>query len=134
MRQSRPSARSSNGVSARSRKTIHSSTKRSGNGLFRFSSQTLHCRPASSTASDQLGKRLGGHCSPLGGEKTKRYASVRLRMTFVKANRSAGHSSRSSVNGLPAKAYHVDAGVGSSAWESTANSTVVESVFIILLI
>jgi hypothetical protein len=57
-------------------------------------------------------------------------ASMRLRMTFVRAHRSAGHSRSSSVNGLPAKACHVDAGGGSSANAFIAARTVLPSGFI----
>ena len=90
----------SRGVSARSRKTLHSSARRSGIGPCRFSSQTLHCRLASSTASDQFRKRAGGHFMPGGGDRTNRYASERVRITCVSANGSAGHSRKSSVIGV----------------------------------
>src|SRR5262249_42688297 len=72
IRQSRPSATSSSEMPARSQKSVHSSTRSSGSVTSRSSSQTVHCRLASSTASDQLGKRIGGHALLQGGDKTNR--------------------------------------------------------------
>src|SRR5262249_53444560 len=82
-----------------------------------FSTQELHCRDVSTTASDQLGKRRGGHSTPLGGDKTNRYTCERARMTLVRANKSAGHSRNRSVIGLPVREYQTEAGVGSSSLE-----------------
>jgi len=59
-----------------------------------------------------LGKRRGGHSSPLGGDKAKRYASERARIKFARANKSAGHSRSSSVIGASATDFQVDAMVG----------------------
>src|SRR5262249_26470237 len=72
-----------------------------------------HCQPAFSTASDQFENLLGGQRRPLTGEKTNRYASERSRITFVSANRSAGHCRKSSLIDVPANASQTDAGVSS---------------------
>src|SRR5215831_1844772 len=113
IRESNPCARCSSGISSCSRKTLHSSARRPGGEPCQSSTQKLHCRPASSTASDQLGKRAGGHSRPLLGDKANRYASDRSRRTLVAANKSAGHSRNWSLSELPATACHVDASVGS---------------------
>src|SRR5215469_1838860 len=117
IRESSPCARCSSGISSCSRRTFHSSARRPGRKPCRSSTQRLHCRPASSTASDQLGKRAGGHSRPLLGDKANRYASDRSRRTLVTANKSGGHSRNRSVKGLPATACHVDSSVGSLVCE-----------------
>ena len=62
----------SSSIPARSWKIPHSSARSSGTAPCRFSTQTLHCRAASSTASGQLAKRCGGHATGPGGHKRKR--------------------------------------------------------------
>jgi hypothetical protein len=123
IRQSCPSASSSRDVSARSRETLHSSAKRPGNRTFLSSTHTLHCRPASSSLSAHRGKRWGGHTVPGGGANTNRYASDRSRITYVRANRSAGQFRNSSVIALPARACHKDAGVSCSLSEFRINTS-----------
>lgn len=114
-RQSRPSARSSRGVSTCPKKVLHSSARRAGSSaLWRLSTQPPQSRPASSTDAAQLVRLWGGHVPPPGGENTKRYACVWSRSASVRANRSGGHSKIWSVIGPPANASQVDAAVGSA--------------------
>jgi hypothetical protein len=124
-RQSCPCATSSSGISARSRKVLHSSATSSGIAPRGSSTQTPHWRPASSTAAAQSGMRAGGHWPT--GERAKRNASDRLRITWVRANRSGGHSRSSSVIGLQDAASQLDANVGSSLpWQIEALSAPVD--------
>src|SRR5215472_3073728 len=64
------------------------------------------------TASGQSGKPAGGQVEPPGGERAKRYASERWRITSVIASRSGGQSSTSRPIMVPASACQSDAGVG----------------------
>ena len=85
----------------------------------------VHC--LSATASDQLGKRRGGHSTPLGGDKAKRYASERARIKLVRANKSAGHSSSSSVIDASTTVFQVEAMVGVSVCESRCGAMMLAS-------
>src|SRR5262245_3669569 len=77
----------------------------------RSSTQPLHSRPASTTASHQSSAPAGGHCTPAGGDNAKRKASERSSSTLVSANMSGGHASSSSVNPPPLIVCHADASV-----------------------
>jgi hypothetical protein len=112
-RQSRASASWLKGVPARARRMPHSWTRRRGIAPFLSSAQAHHCRAASATASGQSGTSAGGQFEPAGGDRAKRYASERWRITSVSANRSGGHSSSSSPIVRPTSVRHTDAGVGS---------------------
>jgi hypothetical protein len=81
----------------------------------RSSTDALHSRPASTTASDQSSAPAGGHRTPAGGDNANRNASERSSSTLVSANTSGGHASNSSVNPPPLIAHHVEASVGRSA-------------------
>jgi hypothetical protein len=111
-RQSRASVRSSSGIPARARTTPHSRARRPGIAPFRSSAQASHRRAASVTASGQSGKSAGGQLESAGGERAKRYASERWRITSVSASTSGGHSSSSSPIMVPATSCHTDPGVG----------------------
>ncbi len=111
IRQSFPAASCSSGMSARSRKALHSSARRSGTDPRRSSTQALQRRAASSTASAQFGMRCGGQAPS--GERAKRNPSEPSRIRLTSANRSGGHSSNSSVIGPPNIACHTDSEVAS---------------------
>src|SRR5262245_5688055 len=78
------------------------------------STQALHSRPASTTASDQSPAPAGGHRTPAGGDNAKRNAPERSSSTLASANTSGGHASNSSVNPPPLTPCHADASVSRS--------------------